>query len=261
MATASEGLVIAHIGLDDLRRATLRLTRCADVACADPRTVTLAEMRGRSAGRHARPLAVAVDRLDRPVVAYLDTETGAISVVSCDSAACQNPEVRRPLGPVLDRDVERARDLVGVDLALDRQGRPVLAYRHFRTGAAMLLTCASRECERGTETRLTEPGWRRPYPGLTLDGRGNPLVATYDIAARTLVLVACDDIVCRERSTLPLAEVEQDFGHLDIAMGVDGRPWIAWTGVAPGELQPPGAEDEASLQIIACAHQRCRPGD
>lgn len=240
--------VIAHAPTDpgEWRRvevSVIRLTSCADPGCRRSSTVEVARVPLRVEGQEARPLALGVRSDGRPVIAHEDSATGAITVVACDTRRCGSPRVSH-LGPRSSAPRPGgSHRLDGIDLAIPPDGRPVIAYRDVGDGTARLLRCHDPDCTAASGTALTDPAPKRPRPALVLDPRGTPLVATYDFRRKQVVLIACRDPACVRRSVIPVASFEYTPGYLDLVLGADLRPWIAW--------------HDLDLHLTSCARPRC----
>jgi hypothetical protein len=252
MTTTAGGLVAAALApVNDNEPARLSLTRCADVRCASPRTLMTMPLGNASFGLRSRPLTVAAGSGGRPVAAYEDRATGAVTVISCDDASCRRPKVTQVGGPVLAHRVEGDPYLDGVEVVVPPDDRPVIAYRDARTGAARLLRCRTPDCAKTDTIAITGPGFWRPWPALALGPDGRPLVATYDLAHSRVVLIACHDAGCQRRTSVPLAPLANGPGHLDLAVGSDGRPRVLWADYARSDF------GSGPLHLTVCQRVRC----
>lgn len=252
---AGQGIVIAAIEPTEKRRdSVLRIIRCGDPRCATPTAITATRLPFRILGLFSRPVAVAVGHGDRPVVAYEDYTTGAITLVSCDTAVCAHPRINREKLPTLPRDTELHKYIDGVDIAVPADDRPVVAYRDGRTGAAMLRRCRTPDCAETDTVSLTGPGLSRPWPALDLDRAGRPIVATYDLVRHQAVLIACHDAGCARRTQVPLGQISKGPGYLDLAIGRDGDARVLWSDEAEYLL-----DSEGPLHLTICRDSRCRP--
>ena len=86
------------------------------------------------------------------------------------------------------------------------------------------------------------------YASLVLDGAGHPAVAYDDLSNASLRLAACADAACTSVSIVtvdddPLAIIGE---HVDVAIGVDGLPVLAYA-VMPG----------GSLRVAKCLDATC----
>jgi hypothetical protein len=259
-AAAGRGIVIAAIepsaelksGVS--RDSLLRIIRCADVRCAKPATVTATRLPFRILGLYSRPVAVAVGRGDRPVVAYEDKMTGGLTMVSCDAAACAHPRVTRENPPPLPESRGPDPYVDGVDIAVPPDDRPIVTQRDGRTGTALLRRCRTPGCAQTDTVRLTGPGQWRPWPALELDRAGRPVVATYDLDRHHTVLIACHDSGCARRTQVVLGRFEQGPGYLDLAIGRDGDPRVLWSDQPQSLFFSSGP-----LHLTICRDPRCHP--
>ena len=258
-AAAGQSVVIAAIEPpEDSTRtsedALLRIIRCADVRCATPATVTATRLPFRILGLFSRPLAVAMGRGDRPVVAYEDNLTGGLTLVSCDAAACAHPRVTRQDLPRLPDRSGPDPYVDGVDIAVPSDDRPIVTLRDGRTGTALLRRCRTPDCAQTDAVPLTGPGPWRPWPALELDRTGRPIVATYDLARHHTVLIACHDRGCTRRTQTVVGQFDNGPGYLDLAVGRDGDPRVLWSDEPQSLFYSTGP-----LHLTICRDARCRP--
>jgi hypothetical protein len=174
-------------------------------------------------------------------------------MVSCDSAGCRHPAINQAGLPPLPRTGRPDPYVDGIDVAVPPDDRPVAAYHDGRTGAARLLRCRAPDCRALDTVTLTAPGVSRPWPALALNRAGHPLVATYDLARRRLVLIACHDAGCTSRTEVPIAPMEKGPGYLDLVIGRDRQPWVLWLD-APSSLFESGG---GPLHLTICQDRRC----
>ncbi|MBC6461580.1 hypothetical protein [Actinomadura sp. HBU206391] len=253
MTTTPDGILIADTSFvnrtgvpGDTSLAWVRLTHCADAHCSKPRvTVVTIDRSALKFSDYHRPLAVAAGRDGDPVVALEDQSTGEVVVMRCRTVACAHPVVTRYGGGA--RIGDNSTD--GISVAVPPDDHPVIAYRDVRTGAARLLRCRTPECAQADITALTGPGTERPWPALTLDPAGRPVVATYDLAHHNVVLISCDDLGCLRRKTVPVARVKSGPGPMDIKVDSAGRPQVLWAD--QGEI------GESSLRLTTCLDPGC----
>lgn len=222
IARSGRGLVIAaaHPARDDWR---VRLIRCPDAACRTRHAVTLARVPFRDGDTDA-PLAMATGPGGRPVIAYRDPSSGAITMIACDTATCRHPRRARPVPP--QGTFPAIAEVYGVRVAVPPDGRPVLTYRDGRTGRTRLSRCRTLACTHADTVTLTGPA-RSGLPALTLDRTGRPLVAAYDRG--TVTLTTCRDAACTHRGRSTLGALTHAPGALDVADSPTGRPVVLWT--------------------------------
>ncbi|MEU6717925.1 hypothetical protein ABZ897_41205 [Nonomuraea sp. NPDC046802] len=260
-AASGSGILIAvPIGSPRDRSAdTLRLLRCADPSCDAPRLLAEAALPAPNA-QGLEPVAVATGAKGRPVAAFEDRTTGAITLLSCDDATCGNRVTRQPVGPasfVSDKekdDLNRATLYSsGVRLVLPPDDRPVLLHRDIKTGAVRLLRCRTPDCAAVDTLTLTGPNLTLDVAELKLGSDGLPLIATFDIPRKRAILIACDVPDCSRRDTVDLGAYVEDHGELDMTVGRDGRPRVLWDSrLTPGHPGPAGT------YLLTCRDARCR---
>ncbi|GAA4639607.1 hypothetical protein GCM10023196_101870 [Actinoallomurus vinaceus] len=256
MTTTGDGIVIAamHDG-NSGGGPEVRLIHCADIRCQKPRAVTVDRLGWRTYSRQSSPLAVAVRRDGRPVVAVADGESSTVTVISCDGPECRHPRLTRPVPPPAHSpgvsDIFDDRLLDGVKLVIPRDDRPVLAYTDPGTGAARLVRCRTPDCATADGTALTGPGLWHTRPAVELDG-DRPLVATYDLRRKAAVLIDCQDLGCTHRRSVVLGTLKNGPGYLDLAVGGDRRPRVLWGDQSPGLFSHGGP-----LHLTTCGRPRC----
>ena len=264
IATSGPAVTAAILSSVGDRRGVLRVVRCADVSCTSLRTLATArvDMINYGLGSDAdEQLVMALGAGGRPVVAYEDKD-GAIILFNCHDANCRRSETKRLVGSSRHpRSADYGRTM-GVEVAVPPDDRPVLLHRRGSDGTVQLLRCRTPDCAAVDRVEIAEPAVhpghpfgsaRRTWPpkALALDQDGLPLVATYDLAHRKVVLVACDVADCSRRRAVPLAATE--YGHpparLDMEVSPDGRPRILRAGIDLG--------DRISSQLLICRNVRC----
>ncbi|WP_433182431.1 hypothetical protein [Actinoallomurus sp. CA-150999] len=255
MATAGDGIVIAASRRSGMDGEQVRLIHCADIHCATPRAVTVADLAHTDLGSLSGQLAVAVGRDGRAVVATQDRRSGAITMIRCDRSECRHPQLTRPVPPsepLPDTDPPQDdRYVDGVKVVIPRDDRPVLAYHDSRTGAERLLRCRTPDCAAADVVTLTGPGLWNLRPALVLDG-DRPLVATYDLGRKAAVLIDCQDAGCARRRSVVLGRLKNRPGYLDLAVGGDRRPRVLWTDERAGL-----SVGTSRLHLTTCARLRC----
>ncbi|MGP4025787.1 hypothetical protein [Actinomadura sp. 3N407] len=242
-ASGRDVLVAVLTDTEDRRRAvsTLRLLRCASVPCGKPRL--LAEFNipePHVSGRE--PIGLATRAGGRPVVAYEDSASGAVTLFICQDRDCRRIITRRPVGRASAAIIERggkdgARHQSGVRLAVPPDNRPVLVHRDLATGASRLLRCRTPDCAEADAIIHTDPSTAKPVADLALGPGGLPTLASFDVSRRMVVLIACAVPDCSRRDTVDLGTFDMgspgtvtagDLGVLDLAVGRDGRPRVLW---------------------------------
>ncbi|MEV0386698.1 hypothetical protein [Nonomuraea sp. NPDC050643] len=224
------GLVVAIAEQVEIGRGLRRyddvisLVFCADPGCSRPVTREVARVPSGGFAPESQTLSVVVGADDRPVVARMDSRTGAVHVVSCEDPACARPHVTRPVAP---RTIEPTRDgprhAVAVAVRLD--GRPVLAYQDIRDSAVRYLDCRTRDCGRHVTVTLSGGSYAPPVP--VIDRAGHVLVAYQDVGRPYVMLATCADGRCARTAVAGLRNGPGD----GLAMTLDraGRPVIVWT--------------------------------
>ncbi|MQA06693.1 MAG: hypothetical protein GEV07_29650 [Streptosporangiales bacterium] len=129
----------------------------------------------------------------------------------------------------------------------------MVAYRDLLDGTVRLLSCGDLTCKERESYALTGQGWAHPWPTLTVDRTGRPLVVTYDLTARQLVLVACKDTGCERRTNVPLDRWDAGPGNTAVTVDRDNRPVVLRIDIgAADELFDRGHSD-----VLTCDRVRC----
>ncbi|MFC4014316.1 hypothetical protein ACFOY2_44325 [Nonomuraea purpurea] len=260
-AVSGSGILIA-VPISSGRRDsdTLRLLRCDDISCDTPRLLAEAVLAKPNA-EGFESVAVATGARGRPVAAYEDRTTGAITLINCDDANCGNRVTRQPVGPasfVSDKEkddlIRRASYSSGVGLVVPPDDRPLLVHRDFKTGAVRLVRCRTADCGAVDTLTLTGASPKLDVAKLKLGTDGLPLIATFDIPRKRAILIVCDVPDCSRRDTVDLGAYDTSHpGELDMAVGQDGRPRVLWNyrGIT-GHPSPTGT------YLLTCRDARCR---
>ncbi|MGP4022546.1 hypothetical protein [Actinomadura sp. 3N407] len=260
IAVSTRGILVAVLtDTKDRGRAVdrLRLLRCASVPCK--KSELLAELRlpePNSSG--LEPIGLALGAGERPVVAYEDGATGAITLLSCADPDCRRSVTRHPVGPAFFSSSEEAKYFrgaakynSGVELVVPPDDRPVLVHRDTRTGTARLLRCRTPACPEVDVLPLTEPDLKMRLANLALGPGGLPIVATIDRPHKRAVLIVCDVADCSRRDTVDLGGYSTDHaGSLDMSVARDGRPRVLWD-------YRMGAESPYTTFLLTCRESRC----
>ena len=224
------GLVIAQIAEEwdgegsPAEDDAVTFTFCADVVCARPRTIRLGSVEiGPSGDRRVWSVAVGPD--NRPVAAYLDHRSGALTVYSCDTPSCDRPRITRPVGPAVWEDPYRWDAPGGLALTVRPNGLPVIAYQVPTDGTVRLMDCVTLDCTRFGTAVLTGPVGHPAVPAVTLDEAGHALVAFHDLERRRLALAVCAGTRCA-RTTAGVIRHGAGDGMALVLDGL-GRPVIA----------------------------------
>lgn len=204
--------------------AEISLILCADPACTRPVSRKVARVPSGGYYPESRTLSVAVGAHGGPVVARMDSRTGAIHVISCEAPACARPRVTRPVPP---QAIERTRDTPrhAVAVAVRPDGRPVLAYQDIRDSAARFVDCRSRDCARHVTVTLSGESYAPPVP--VIDRAGRVLVAYQDAVRPYVMLATCVEGRCARTAVTGTRNGPGDV--LAMALDQAGRPVILWT--------------------------------
>ncbi|TMR19228.1 hypothetical protein ETD86_20395 [Nonomuraea turkmeniaca] len=206
---------------------------CPDVSCSRPRARQVARLDKSAYFPDPHHLAVTMAPDDRPVAARYNHNTGQIHVITCADAECLRPRVASPVPhhPWSRYDL-RGPD-TGLALAVRADGRPVIAYRDQKDGAAKLLDCRTPDCAQADVITLAAGDWFHTTPALVLDRAGRVLVAYEDQDRAWLMLATCTDGRC-ESTAVTRAPSS---GALAMTLNSQGRPTITWIDDSPSSSE------------------------
>ncbi|MEV7807366.1 hypothetical protein AB0O28_30905 [Microbispora sp. NPDC088329] len=234
--------------------ARVTLTRCPDLACVHPRTITVGDLTvaGDVMNHKPRALAVAASPDGRPVIAYADLITGKATIAICDTVACGHPALRA--FDMSDRsspryDPRRSFDDLRLQVAVRPDGRPVIVHNGGGTGDTTIMICRDPSCSGTPRTVSASELVTRSAPGLALDPAGRPVLAGYDAADPPVAVLSCRDDDCVGRDVTHLVPTSH-VGEVDVAIGPDRRARIVWYGTIDGRRTP-------TYHVLTCADAWC----
>ncbi|GLX06135.1 hypothetical protein [Microbispora sp. NBRC 16548] len=234
--------------------ARVTLTRCPDLACVHPRTITVGDLTVAGFVTHRKPraLAVAASPDGRPVIAYADLITRKATIAICDTVACGHPATRAFDMP--DRsspryDPRRSFDDLRLQVAVRSDGRPVIVHNGGGTGDTTIMLCRDPSCSGTPRTVSASELVTLSAPGLALDPVGRPVLAGYDAADPPVAVLFCRDDDCVGRDVTHLIPTSH-VGEADVAIGPDRRPRIVWYGTLDGRRAP-------TYHFLTCADAWC----
>ncbi|MEN3535807.1 hypothetical protein AAH991_11885 [Microbispora sp. ZYX-F-249] len=253
-----DGIAVASIAPVSADRypapARVTLTRCPDLACVHPRTITVGDLTVADfvGDRKPRALAVAASPDRRPVIAYADPITRKVTIAICDTVACGHPAMRAFDMP--DRsspryDPRRSFDDLRLQVAVRPDGRPVIVHNGGGTGDTTILLCRDPSCSGTPRTVPASELVALSAPGLALDPAGRPVLAGYDAAGPPVAVLFCRDDDCVGRGVTRLVPTSH-VGEADVAIGPDRRPRVVWYGTRDGRTTP-------TYHVLTCADAWC----
>lgn len=196
------------------------------VACDDPSCTTYSRSVIFATGQEAvYDMAITVGADGLPVIAAIDA-SGALHLMSCTVATCQEPEL-------LTSTLVAATGAVSyqVDLTVDPSGLPIMSYAQYN-GADLTTDLAVARCDDATCASVTtstvtpDAGY---FSSIVIASDGNPLISSYQGTATGLWITKCGDPDCAA-ATFSQREgsAERAVGqHTSMAIGPDGRAVIA----------------------------------
>jgi hypothetical protein len=134
-------------------------------------------------------------------------------------------------------------------IAIGTNGNPVIAYYDVTNGNLKVARCNDPTCSGGNETIsvVDSLGDVGQYASLAIGTNGNPVIAYYDATNGNLKVARCNDLACtggdEVRSRVATAG---DVGsYASLAIGLDGRPVIAYYDVTNANLKLARCNDPA----------------
>ncbi|GIH59757.1 hypothetical protein [Microbispora siamensis] len=234
--------------------ARVMLTRCPDLRCVRPQTITVGNLTvaGFVTNQKSRALAVATSPDGRPVIAYADLIRRKVIIAICDTAACGHPAIRAFDMP--DRsspryDPRRSLDDLRLQVAVRPDGRLVIVHNGGGTGDTTIMLCRDSSCSGTPRTVASSELVTLSAPGLALDPAGRPVLAGYDAADPSVAVLSCRDDDCAGRGVTHLVP-RSDVGEVDVAIGPDRRPRVVWYGTLDGRRTP-------TYHVLTCADAWC----
>jgi predicted GH43/DUF377 family glycosyl hydrolase len=203
-------------------------------------------------------LAIGADGL--PVIAYYDATNGDLKFLRCGNAYCSESNTVSTLDGAVDEAGQPSTDDVGrfVDLVVDPDGLPVMAYYDATNGDLKFLRCGNAGCTIGNTIVVVDGSGASgtdtgQYASLAVTSDGSPRIAYYDVTDGDLRFVKCNDPYCADGDDLPvtLDGAGGDVGqYASLAVGPGGVPRIAYYDATGGDLL-----------FIACDDTACAGGN
>jgi hypothetical protein len=156
----------------DSTNGQIHVISCLDAACHQPRvTRPVPPAPGPyDLGRHDTGLSLAVRPDGRPVIAYLDGGGHSVKLLDCRTPDCAQFDALT-LGAGTDSHATPA-------LALDRKGRPLVAFESPDLRRLMLAHCTGNRCVSTPVSRI-EVAWGDVI-AMTVNSQGRPAIAWFD---------------------------------------------------------------------------------
>jgi hypothetical protein len=220
-------IAIGHDGLPvvshwDNSAAGLRVTKCADVACAVAMASTIVDDPANNVGSYT---SIAIGADGRPVISHLDATASALRVTKCGNAQCTafNDSYL----------VDDPSNAVGqyTSIAIGADGLPVISYRDVTAGALRVAKCIDAACSPSVShvvTTVHDPinsvGW---YSSIAVPPDGLPVIAHQDATAGALLVTKCSNGACTASTTAVVNPFGNEGSFASMPIGVDGFPVIS----------------------------------
>lgn len=242
VAIGRDGLaVFAFSAFDEASRTTEDgVVHCSDSTCTN-RTVEILDL-----DSNAAMPAFTIDPQGLPAVVFTNwTDNGQVGtyvLVRCQDARCSD----YTLGTIADAGGPPV-------LTFDASGTPLLAFsknrRDARTADLVLVTCSDATCSQGgSSTRVVESPQNTHFIDMTLGLDGTP---TFVFGEPKLQVAHCLEPSCSSGAEVSFISLDAE-SAVDIEMGADGLPIIAYTYLAPDFVR--------ELRVASCADVACSEG-
>ncbi|MBN8482861.1 MAG: hypothetical protein J0L88_14855 [Xanthomonadales bacterium] len=226
----------------------LSFARCPNADCSGDDILRALDDSADDTGRES---SMVLDAAGLVHVAYVNTTDGAVRFIRCQQLPCNNPTAR-----VIDDDPV---NFLGadIDLALNRDGKPIIAYTDSTADELLLAYCATAECDGGilitvVESNLTSvPGLG---PSVAIGTDNSPVMVLRDGTNAALKVLACSDPQCLASPNQRLIDNDAtiDAGYYaSIAIRPDGNPVIAY------QYRPLGGAGGSGLRVAECTTPTC----
>jgi hypothetical protein len=204
----------------DADNENLNLAVCDDAQCASYITTVVddSEEVGKST-------SLALTDQDVPVISYFDDENEYLKAAICQDPTCtEEPTIRFFASGEAESGEFNA-------LALDDQGRPVIAYQYHNDaaeplhGAAMILFCSDRQCSDVSNVTIDDNRGAAmgSHMSMALTSEGHPVVAYWDDAGRQVKVAICRDAMCNRTG---MRRVRFDWGLQYVSLALDGEDQV-----------------------------------
>lgn len=225
----------------------LSYARCPNPDCSGDDVLRILDDSADDTGREA---ALALGADDLVHVAYVNTTDGALQYLHCQQLTCNNPT---PV--VVDDDPV---NFLGsaIDMTLNDNGNPVIAYTDSVADELLVAYCGGGECGGATMYNVVASGIDLVAgfgPSIAM-GPGNcPVIAWRDGASNALLFAEClgwhcsatDEVLIDDNNTI-------DAGYYpSIAIRPDGNPVIAY------QFRVLGGTGGSGLKVAECTTPNC----
>jgi len=134
-------------------------------------------------------------------------------------------------------------------IALNRGGRPVVAYRHERTGRLKVLVCGDTVCSKGNTIRTPfAGGYSVGETKVALSSTGLPVISFGNSTNQSLSLLVCENAACDSGNSLVLVALDAHLGTL--ALDSDDRPVLVYR-----------SNSDATVNVFTCGDRTCSTGN
>jgi hypothetical protein len=166
--------------------------------------------------------SIAIGSDGMPRVAYANAADGTFRLATCTAPDCSEFHVDPVAGAVG----------ASASMVLDAADGMLLAY-YDATARALAFDDG---IVRAIDDPADDVGM---YASLVLDGAGRPLIAYDDLSNESLRFAACEDVACASVSIVTVDDDPLVFigEHVDVAIGADGLPVMAYAVMPAGSLR------------------------
>lgn len=161
-----------------------------------------------------------------PAIAFVDVAGPNIDLIKCGDASCSTANVRNPI-----------EGGTAPSIAIGADGFPVISYAN---GGLKVAHCTTHDCSTNSKV-LIDPGVTVGATSITIGFDGFPVVAYSADADVRVVKCASSDCGSFAAPTVIRADAKDP----SIAMGIDGRPWVAYQTASSLTLEVTKCQDDA----------------
>jgi hypothetical protein len=226
----------------DVTNANLKVVHCNDENCSGGGEIINTPDTQGDVGKYA---SIKLAPNGWPKIAYYDATAKNLHIVNCYDVDCndQNDLIITP-------DMNPVDSGLGISLAIDASGKPVMAYYEGTNGALRLVRCNDTICTNNDESIsvVDSSGEVGHYPSLVLDGVGNPVITYYQASGSDLKVAHCNDPNCTGGDeSIASPHTLGDAGEYpSLTIGADGYPVVSYYDAT-----------NQTLRVLRCAGAGC----
>lgn len=238
IAIGSDGLGL--ISYYDAVNGDLKVAHCSDVTCTSATTTVYAGEAGRVVGQHTS-IAIAPNGLG--VISFHAVTDGDLYLAYCNDVACTSLAIVN-LHP---SDVGMGQYS---SITFDANGGMLISYYYAGGGDLYVSYCATLPCD-GTNVSyylVDSVGDVGKYSSITTAPDGYGIIVYADNTLNRIKTAKCHNYQCSNLTLNTAVSGAEPFGFITLAMGSNGLPVFAYSGVNSNDLW-----------FIYCGTMSCSP--